>query len=129
MGDAACDGGGPGAENSGMKTPHLLSATAALALVLLLGLGFARYAQRTEDRYIHAIAPMWWFQKTAGGALQRAALRQPDLLLIYGSSEFARRLFQHGSRSAGHLSDWFYDLPDWLAQNWAAFDGADPGCH
>ncbi|MFN8486537.1 MAG: D-alanyl-lipoteichoic acid biosynthesis protein DltD [Caldilineaceae bacterium] len=70
-----------------MKTPHLYSASVALALAFAAALVFNSYAQWQEDRYIHAIAPLNWFQKTAGGALQRSALRQPDLLPIYGSSE------------------------------------------
>lgn len=70
-----------------MKTPHLQSAVIALAVTLVAVFAFTFYAHWMEDRYIHAIAPLNWFQKTAGGALQRAALRQPDLVPIYGSSE------------------------------------------
>jgi len=70
-----------------MKTPRLNAALAALGFMILCVIGFSFYAQLTEDRYIHTIAPLWWFQKSAGGALQRAALRQPDLLPMYGSSE------------------------------------------
>jgi len=70
-----------------MKTPHLTSALVALSLFFGLVIGFTLYAHWTEDRYIHALAPLWLSQKAIGGALQKAALRQPDLLPIYGSSE------------------------------------------
>jgi D-alanine transfer protein len=70
-----------------MKTPHLLSAVAALGLAFVLVIGFVVYAQQVEDRYVHAVAPLWWQQKSLGSALQKTAFRQSDLLPIYGSSE------------------------------------------
>src|SRR5690349_9769864 len=70
-----------------MKIPHLSAALVALGLTLVALFCFNVYAQTLEDRCIHAIAPLKWFQKMGGGALQRAALRQADLLPMYGSSE------------------------------------------
>ncbi|MCX6045854.1 MAG: hypothetical protein NT075_12135 [Chloroflexi bacterium] len=70
-----------------MKIPHLISGLTAFGLVLGLLVGFTLYAQWTENRYIHALAPLWLSEKAVGGALQKAALRQPDLLSVYGSSE------------------------------------------
>ena len=84
-----------------MSGPHLKPALVAV-LLLVTGLaGFSVYAQRVEQRYIHALAPlstpkipgtkeeMLYPQRNQGSALQRWAFRQPDLLPLYGSSEVA----------------------------------------
>ncbi|MGB8648761.1 MAG: D-alanyl-lipoteichoic acid biosynthesis protein DltD [Anaerolineae bacterium] len=70
-----------------MKTPHLVSGLITLLLLLaVIGAG-AYYADSVESRYVHALAPAWFKQKMEGSALARVALRQPDLLPIYGASE------------------------------------------
>ena len=60
-----------------------------MALLILVGaiIYGDRYASASEDHYIHALAPLLLSQTYMGVALQQAALRQPDLLPVYGSSE------------------------------------------
>ena len=70
-----------------MNTPRL---AAAVAVLLLAGAGLAVgafHARRLEIRAVHALAPQMFPQKNRGLALQQAALRQPDLLPLFGSSE------------------------------------------
>lgn len=71
------------------RWPHLTAG----ALVLLIGsalLGGGVLAARVlEDRYVRSLAPRSFKYRAQLSALQAAALRQPDLLLVYGSSEFA----------------------------------------
>ncbi len=70
-----------------MKVQHLIAALVA-CVILVSGLGGGiLYAQSVEDRYVHALAPMHAPLNITGSALQQAALRQPDLLPIYGASE------------------------------------------
>ncbi len=71
-----------------MKFPNRLPAAllAVLLVAAVLG-GGALYAQSVESRYVHALAPRLLRLNLFGSALQRQALRQPDLLLVYGSSE------------------------------------------
>ena len=67
--------------------PHLFPALAAL-LILVGAIIFGdRYASALEDHYIHALAPLLLSQTSMGVVIQQAALRQPDLLPVYGSSE------------------------------------------
>ena len=73
--------------DTSMKTAHLASALAALALLAALIGGAALYAQRIEADYVRALAPVDFSQKYLGSALQRAAFQQRDLLPVYGSSE------------------------------------------
>jgi D-alanine transfer protein len=40
-----------------------------------------------EDKYVHALAPLFLPQTSIGSVIQQAAFRQRDLLPIYGSSE------------------------------------------
>jgi D-alanine transfer protein len=70
-----------------MSAPRLVAAVAA---VLLVGAGLvagASHARRLEIHAVHAVAPQMFAQKNRGLALQRAALHQPDLLPLFGSSE------------------------------------------
>jgi D-alanine transfer protein len=64
---------------------------AGLLIAAVLG-GGALYAQSVEACYVHVLAPQLLLLNTAGSALQREALRQPDLLLVYGSSEVAKEV-------------------------------------
>jgi D-alanyl-lipoteichoic acid biosynthesis protein DltD len=69
------------------KMQHLLSASlAALILATSLGIG-SSYANQVENDYIHSLVSVSTIALRTNGALQRAAVRQPDLLLFYGSSE------------------------------------------
>jgi poly-D-alanine transfer protein DltD len=65
----------------------LVPALVALSLAACLVAGFDVYARTVEDRYVHALAPDMFHQKSLGNAIQKATLRQPDLLPMYGSSE------------------------------------------
>ena len=69
------------------KYPHLISGM--LAFLLTLGTLFTgtAYAQLLEQKYVHALAPLILQQSKIGTALQETAFQQPDLLVIYGSSE------------------------------------------
>jgi D-alanine transfer protein len=69
------------------KCPHLFSALVGLLLLAAALAGGQAYAQLVERRYIYSIAPVPFRQKYEGSALQREALRHPDLLVVYGSSE------------------------------------------
>jgi D-alanine transfer protein len=68
--------------------------TSRLGPALLAGLliaavlaGGTLFAQSVEARYVHVLAPRLLVANVTGEALQRVALRQPDLLMVYGSSE------------------------------------------
>ena len=82
-----------------MKTPHLLPALFAVAVTIIgLSLG-SQAASRFEDEQIHTAARQrelepispgvrnLFQQKSQGAALQGAAFRQNDLLVMYGGSE------------------------------------------
>jgi D-alanine transfer protein len=70
-----------------LRTQHLTSALIALLLLCAGVLGGNAYAESVENRYVHALAPAWFPQKSLGSALQKAAFHQPDLLPVYGASE------------------------------------------
>jgi D-alanine transfer protein len=69
------------------RTPHLLSALIACALPFAILCGGRLLAIYLERKTIHATAPRDFFIKNQGLALQRAAARVPNILLLYGSSE------------------------------------------
>ncbi len=48
------------------------------------------YAHSMEQKYIHVLAPLMIPQSLLGSALQQVAFEQPDLLMVYGSSEMLR---------------------------------------
>ncbi len=70
-----------------MKQPHLVPGLLALFLAGCLAVGFSFHARTLEGRYVHALAPDMFHQKSLGNAIQKATLQQPDLLPMYGSSE------------------------------------------
>lgn len=81
------------------KTSHLLAAALAFGL-LFLGLAFGeRLARRQENLSIHALAAAKSEQAYAGSAFQRAALRYPNLLLVYGSSELTQGDLRYQARA------------------------------
>src|SRR6476646_2161396 len=91
-----------------VDAPHLSAALIATGLAIAILAGGYRFSRLVESRYIHALAPQLEYLtvdastyglpdlmlKNQGLALQAEALRQPDLLPIYGSSELIRRVSQ-----------------------------------
>jgi D-alanine transfer protein len=69
------------------RAPHLFSALVACALPIALLCGGRLLAIYLEEKTIHATAPKDFFIKNQGLAFQRAAVRAPDIMLLYGSSE------------------------------------------
>ncbi len=67
--------------------PHLLPALAAILTLLGFLAGGSLYARSVELRDVNALAQARPKQAIIGSAIQEAALLQPDLLVVYGSSE------------------------------------------
>jgi D-alanine transfer protein len=66
---------------------HLISAGVAFVILMVGIFSFDAYAKSLEQRYINSLAKLDLSQFANGSALQLAALHQPDLLPLYGSSE------------------------------------------
>jgi len=98
-------------------TSHLVPALLAVLLIAAVLGGGALYAQSVEARYVHVLAPRLLHLNITGSALQRQALRQPDLLPVYGSSEVADEVGGYMAR------DFFSTYPT----GFAPFDVASPG--
>lgn len=62
------------------------------------------YAERLEGRYIHALASEFTDAKLQGIALQKQAFAQPDLLVLYGSSELVKPM-------PNNATEFFEDAP------------------
>lgn len=80
--------------NSGTpaRRSHL---TASLAAILIVGAALALglvWCQGIEHRYVHELAGDFSDAKLQGLALQRAAISEDDLLLLYGSSELVKEM-------------------------------------
>ncbi|MCL4529758.1 MAG: D-alanyl-lipoteichoic acid biosynthesis protein DltD [Chloroflexi bacterium] len=69
------------------RTPHLTAGFISVTILVAAMLGFNYYAESLEASYINALGPLDLAQTRNGSALQRAAIQQPDLLSVYGSSE------------------------------------------
>src|SRR5262249_38132682 len=69
------------------RTPHLIAAMVACAIVIAILCGGRLLAIQLERKTVHWIAPKDFFIKNQGLAFERAAARRPDILLLYGSSE------------------------------------------
>ncbi len=69
------------------RYPHLFSGLLTLLIVSGLLAGGGAYARSLELGYVHGLDPLRLPQADVGSALQQAALEQPDLLVVYGSSE------------------------------------------
>jgi D-alanine transfer protein len=69
------------------KTPNLAAASIVLGTVAFILLVAAVAGAYFERRYVHALAPALFLQKTQGLELQKVAFAQSDLLPLYGSSE------------------------------------------
>jgi D-alanine transfer protein len=92
-----------------MKLPHLLPALWAILLVAaVLSAGFL-YAQITESRYVRDMTPQFLRVNNTGSALQKMALRQPDWLLVYGSSEIVNEVLGYTAPEV------FHDFPTGFA--------------
>ena len=97
--------GSPIVQNPSPPARRHLSASGLAALLALaaLGLGIA-WCQQLETRYIHALAPEFTEEKLQGAALQKKAFLQPDLLVLYGSSELVKEI-------PNNASQFFSDYP------------------
>jgi D-alanine transfer protein len=69
------------------ETPHLIPALVAGLIIIGILAVAALFATLLEQRFVDALAPLGLRQAFIGTALQIAALRQPDLLSVYGTSE------------------------------------------
>jgi D-alanine transfer protein len=72
-----------------MRPIHLIAALVAFLVAGAVAVAGVFYAQTVERQYVHALAPQILPLNITGSALQKEAFRQPDLLPIYASSEFA----------------------------------------
>jgi D-alanine transfer protein len=64
-----------------------MSAISACAIVIAILCSGRMLAIHLERKTVHWIAPRDFFIKNQGLAFERAAVRRPDILLLYGSSE------------------------------------------
>ena len=69
------------------RTPHLVAALIACAIVIAILCGGRLLAIQLERKTVHSNAPKDFFIKNQGLAFERTAARTPDILLLYGSSE------------------------------------------
>jgi D-alanine transfer protein len=92
-----------------MKLTHLLPALWAILLVATGLNGGFLYAQVVESRYVQAMAPQFLRVNNVGSALQKIALRQPDWLLVYGSSEIVDEVLGYTAPEV------FHDFPTGFA--------------
>jgi len=69
------------------QTPHLAAAFTAFLAAILMAVAFTEYAQQFEKKYVHAVAGVDHSDINNGSELERLAIKQDDLLMIYGASE------------------------------------------
>jgi D-alanine transfer protein len=104
-----------------IRAAHLAAAGISLAILALAVVAFTAFAQQLESRYVNALADgRDDLQIQSGLALQRAALRQADLLPIFGGSEV---LSEDSRYTAYHLFQTYptgFDVFD-VAQGGASF--------
>ena len=67
--------------------PHILPALGVLVILFVAIIFGDNYGSSLEVRYVHALAPLEIPQSRVGSVIQQAVLQQPDLLLVFGSSE------------------------------------------
>jgi D-alanine transfer protein len=67
--------------------PHFIPTLLAIMITLGLLASASLIASIVEQTYINALAPRGLRQAFIGSVLQEAALKQPDLLPVYGTSE------------------------------------------
>ncbi len=83
---------------------HLRAFGIAAGLATICALVTVLLCVRAEDRYIHSFADEFGDLKLQGVALQKTAFTQPDLLVLYGSSELV-------SPVRGKASEFFEQYP------------------
>jgi D-alanine transfer protein len=72
--------------------PHLFASLIALAIAsATIAAGFL-WCRKLEERHIHHLAADHSHPKLQGVAIQRLAFEQPDLLVLYGSSELIKQV-------------------------------------
>jgi D-alanine transfer protein len=67
--------------------PHIYPAITVLLILICALIVCDRYGVSIEDNYVHYLAPFMLSQSSKGTVIKQAAFRQPDLMLIFGSSE------------------------------------------
>lgn len=87
-----------------MRLTHLLAGLVALGLLAVGSWGVTS----VEDARVADVAHNWWWLGPTPVAFQRAAVRAPDLLPVFGSSEVA-----YGQQ--GHAAHFFADRPTGFA--------------
>jgi D-alanine transfer protein len=70
-----------------VKTSHLFPAFLAATLLVLALVAGNAYAASVEQGYVRALTPIKSTKLKTDSVLQQAVLQQPNLLLLYGSSE------------------------------------------
>jgi D-alanine transfer protein len=90
---------------------QLLAALLSIGL-MAVGLAMARsYVRSVEDGSIEALAPRMFDLKNQGSELQAAAFRDPNLLVVYGSSELEQPNPYHASSVLRDLPTGFTIFP------------------
>jgi D-alanine transfer protein len=83
---------------------HLAASSIAIAIMAVVLVGGVFYCDQIEQRYVHALAPDLSEAKLQGVVLQKKAFAQPDLLVLYGSSELAKEM-------PNNAAQFFQDYP------------------
>ena len=83
---------------------HLTAAAIALVFTALVVAAGVVYCDQLERRFVHALAADLSETKLQGVVLQRLAFEQPDLLVLYGSSELAKEM-------PNNATQFFQDYP------------------
>jgi len=83
---------------------HLAAFAIAAAVTVIVLIVGVFYCDQMEQRYVHALAPDLSESKLQGVVLQKKALEQPDLLVLYGSSELAKEM-------PNNAAQFFQDYP------------------
>jgi D-alanine transfer protein len=81
-----------------------------LLAALLVAAGYF-YAHGLEERYVHAVAGEFSEIKLQGIALQEVAFTQPDLLVLYGSSELVKEMPNNASEFFANYPTGFRVFP------------------
>lgn len=95
-----------------LKTNLPIFIIAALCAVFLLGIGIffgQNYAKGLEQKYIHAIAPLYPDSVINGSAFEKIAFNNSDLLPVFGSSE------EHREDGPFQASNFFSKYPTGFA--------------
>jgi D-alanine transfer protein len=82
----------------------LAASAMAIAITLVAIVAGVYYCDRIEQRYVHALAPDLSEAKLQGVVLQKKAFAQPDLLVLYGSSELVKEM-------PNNATQFFQDYP------------------